>query len=66
MLLVLYTWLAMLMRNRDCSDNVMIFDRDVHMAGKLAALDDPPQVCSLQMTKQKRSAWARSYHHEVT
>ena len=51
--LVLYTWLATLMRNRDRSDNVMIFDRDVHMAAKVAALDDPPQVCSLQLTKQK-------------
>ena len=64
--LVLYTWLAMLMRNRDRSDNVMIFDRDVQMAAKVVALDDPPQVCSLQLTKQKRSDWARSYHHEVT
>ena len=64
--LVLYTWLATLMRNRDRSDNLMIFDRDVHMAAKVAALDDPPQVCSLQLTKQKRSDWARSYHHEVT
>ena len=44
----------------------MIFNRDVHMAAKVAALDDPPQVCSLQLTKQKRSDWARSYHHEVT
>ena len=49
--LVLYTWLATLMRNRDCLDNVMIFDRDVHMAAKVAALNDPPQVCSLQFTK---------------
>ena len=64
--LVLYTWLAMLMRSRDRSDNVMIFDRDVHTAAKVAALDDPSQVCSLQLTKQKRSDWARSYHHEVT
>ena len=54
------------MRNRDRSDNVMIFDRDVHMAAKVAALDDPPQVCSLQLTKSKRADWARSYHHEVT
>ena len=44
----------------------MIFDRGVHMAAKVAALDGPPQVCSLQLTKQKRSDWARSYHHEVT
>ena len=44
----------------------MIFDRDVHMAAKVAALDDPLQVCSLQLTKQKRSDWARGYHHEVT
>ena len=64
--LVLYTWLATLMRNRDRSDNVMIFDRDVHMAAKVADLDDPPQVCSLQLTKKKRSDGARSYHHEVT
>ena len=44
----------------------MIFDRDLHMAAKVAALDDAPQVCSLQLTKPKRSDWARSYHHEVT
>ena len=44
----------------------MIFDGDVHMAAKVAVLDDPPQVCSLQLTKQKRADWARSYHHEVT
>ena len=44
----------------------MIFDRYVHMVAKVAALDDPPQVCSLQLTKQNRSNWARSYHHEVT
>ena len=66
MLLVLYTWMATLMRTKDRTENVMIFDRDVHMAAKTAALDDPPQVCSLQLTKQKRSDWARSYHHEVT
>ena len=36
------------------------------MAGKVAALDDPPQVCSLQLTKQTPSDWAPSYHHEVT
>ena len=64
--LVLYTWMATLMRIKDGTENVMIFDRDVHMAAKVAALDDPPQVCSLQLTKQKRSDWARSYHHEVT
>ena len=63
--LVLYTWMATLMRTKDRTENVMIFDRDVHMAAKVAALDDPPQVCSLQLTKQKRSDWARSYHHEV-
>ena len=63
---VLYMCLAKLMRNRDRSDNVMIFDRDVHMAAKVAALDDPPQVCSLQLTKQRQSDWARSCHHEVT
>ena len=44
----------------------MIFNRDVHMAGKVAPLDDPPQVCSPQLTKSKQSDWARSYHHEVT
>ena len=64
--LVLYTWMATLMRTKDRTENVMIFDRNVHMAAKVAALDDPPQVCSLQLTKQKRSDWARSYHHEVT
>ena len=58
--LVLYTWQATLMLNRDRSDNVMIFDRNVHMAAKVAALDDPPQVCSLQLTKSKRADWARS------
>ena len=36
------------------------------MAAKVAALDDPPQVCSLQLTNQKWSDWARSSHHEVT
>ena len=51
--LVLYAWLATLMRNRDRSDNIMIFDRDVHMAAKMAALDDPRQFCSLQLTKEK-------------
>ena len=64
--LVLYTWLATLMRNRDRSDNVMIFDGDVHMAAKVAALDDPQQISSLQWTESKRSDWARSNHHEVT
>ena len=64
--LVLYTWMATVMRTKDRTENVMIFDRDVHMAAKVAALDDPPQVCSLQLTKQKRSDRARSYHHEVT
>ena len=64
--LVLYTWMATLIRTKDRSENVIIFHRDVHMAAKVAALDDPPQVCSLQLTKQKRSDWARSYHHEVT
>ena len=64
--LVLYMWLATLMRKRDRSDNVMIFDRDVHIAAKVAALDDPPQVCSLELTKQKQLDWARSYYHEVT
>ena len=66
MLLVLYTWMATLMRTKDRTENVMIFHRDVHMAATMATLDDPPQVCSLQLTKQKRSDWARSYHHEVT
>ena len=64
--LVLYTWMATLMRTKDRTENVMIFDRDVHMGAKVAALDDPLQVCSLQLTKQKRFDWARSYHHEVT
>ena len=54
------------MRTKDGTENVMIFDRDVHMAARVAALDDPPQVYSLQLTKQKQSDWARSYHHEVT
>ena len=66
MSLVLYTWLATLMRMKDRTENAMIFDRDVHMAAKVAVLDDPPQVWSLQLTKQKRSDWARSYHQEVT
>ena len=52
-LLLNYTWLATLMRNRNRSDNGMIFARDVHMAAKVANLDDPPQVCSLQLTKSK-------------
>ena len=60
--LVLYMWMATLMRTKDRTENVMIFERDVHMAAKVAALDDPPQVCSLQLTKH----WARIYHHEVT
>ena len=63
---MLYTWMATLMRTKDRTENVMIVDRDVHRAAKVAALDDPPQVCSLQLTKQKRSDGARSYHHEVT
>ena len=63
---MLYTWMATLMRTKDCTENVMIFDRDVHMAAKVAALDDPPQVSCLQLTKQKGSHWARSHHHEVT
>ena len=66
MQLLLYTWLATLMRNKDHSDNVMIFHPDVHMVAKVAALDDPPEVCSLQLTKSKRSDWARSYHQQVT
>ena len=56
----------MLMRTKERTENVMIIECDVHMAAKVAALDDPPQVCSLQLTKPKRSDWARSYHHEVT
>ena len=64
--LVLYTWMATLMRTKDRKENVTIFHRDVHMAAKVAPLDDPPQVCSLQLSKQKRSDSARSYHHEVT
>ena len=61
--IVLYRYVAMLMRNRD---NVMIFDCNVHMAAKVAALGDSPEVCSLQLTKSKRSDSAQSYHHEVT
>ena len=57
--LVLYMWMATLMRTKDRTVNVMIFDRDVHMAATVAALAGPPQVCSLQFTKQKRSDWAR-------
>ena len=64
--LVLYTLMATLMWTKDPTENVMIFDGDVHMAATVAVLDDPPQVCSLQLTKQKRSDGARSYHHEVT
>ena len=64
--LVLYRWMATLMRTKDRTENVMIFDQDVHMAAKVAALDDPPQVCSLQSTKRKRSDLARSYQHEAT
>ena len=63
---VLYTWLTTLMRNRDRPDNVMIFNRGVQMAAKVAPLNDPPKVCTLQLTKSKRLDWARSYHHEVT
>ena len=66
MLLFLYRWMATLMRTKDGRENVLIFDRDVHMAAKVAVWDDPPQVCSLQLTKQKRSDWSPSYHHEVT
>ena len=54
------------MQNRDRSDNSKILDRDVHMAAKVAALDDPSQFCSQQLTRPKRSDLARSYHHEVT
>ena len=54
------------MPNRERSDNVMIFDCDVHMVAKVADLDAPPQVCSLQLTKSRRSDWARNYHQEVT
>ena len=64
--LVLHTWLATLMRNRDRSDKIIIFDRDVHMPAKVAALNDTSQVCSLQLKESKRSDWARSYNHEVT
>ena len=62
--LVLYTWMATLMQTKDCTEKVMIFDHDVHMAAKVVALGDPPQVSSLQLTKQNRSDRARSYHHE--
>ena len=58
--LVLYMWLATLMRNRDRSDNVIIFDRHVQMAAKAAPSDDPPQVSLLQLTKSKQVDWARS------
>ena len=58
--LVLYTWMETLLRTKDRTENVMIFDSDVHMAAKVAALDHPPQVRSLQLTKQKRFDWARS------
>ena len=64
--LVVHKWLAMLMRSRDLSDNVMILDRNVHMGAKVAALDDPPVVGSLQLTKVNRADWAQSYSHEVT
>ena len=64
--IVLYTLMATLMRTKYRSENVMIVARDVHMAAKVAALDDPQQVCSLQLTKQKQSDWARSYYHKVT
>ena len=53
--LVLYTWQATMMRNRDRSDHVMIFDRDLHMAAKMAASEHPPQFGSLQVTKSKQS-----------
>ena len=52
--LVLYTWMATLIQTKDRTENAMILDRDVHMAANVAALDDPPQVCPLQLTKQKR------------
>ena len=64
--LVLFTWMATLMCTKDGTENVMIFSCDVHMAAKVAALDDPSQISSPQLTKQKRSDWARSSHHEVT
>ena len=64
--LVLLTWVQKLMRNREHSGNVLIFDHDVHIAAYVAALDDPRQVCSLHFTKQKQSDWAQRYHHEVT
>ena len=64
--LLLYALPATLTRNGDRSDNVMMFDHDADMAAKVAALDDPPQVCSLQLIKQKPSYLARSSHHEVT
>ena len=54
------------MAHRDRSASIMMFDCDVHMAAKVATLDDPPQFCSMQLTKSKRSDWARSYDHEVT
>ena len=63
--LVLYTWMATLMPTKDRTENVMIFDGDAHMTAKVTALDDPPKVCSLQLTKPKRSDLAQSYHHKV-
>ena len=63
---MLYTWMATLMRTKDSTESFMIVDRKLHIAAKVAALDHPPQVSPVQLTKQKRSDWARSYHHEVT
>ena len=34
--LVLYMWMATLMRTKDRTENVMIFDRDVQMAANVA------------------------------
>ena len=66
MCLVLSMWMLTLMRTKDVVENVIIFHRDVYMAAKVAALDVPPQVCSMQLTEQKRLDMARSYHHEGT
>ena len=49
--LVLYTSPATLIPNKDRSENVMISDRNVHMAAKVAALHDPSVLCSLKLTK---------------
>ena len=44
----------------------MILDRVVHMATKVAPLNAPPQICSLQWTKARRAESARDYRREAT